>query len=241
MTDEAKKETARLVLDFLHRLALHHGMWYAEVRERLGKEKGEDVFRKAYETSAAIQWKRIAKTLGVEMDGDVPAPLADLPQETLGALKEAVAVNWLANDGVWFQAVETTEGMDAAKACNDACWARFSPVEAWSIRRLLGLSDRPGLDGLKRALDWRLYAAINEQSIDSEDEKGFVFRMNRCRVQEARKRKGLPDYPCKSAGIVEYTTFAASIDPRIRTECVGCPPDDHPDEWYCAWRFVLEG
>ena len=60
-----------------------------------------------------------------------------------------------------------------------------------------------------------------------------------CRVQAARKRKGLPDYPCKSAGMVEYPAFARTIDSRIRTECVGCPPDDHPAEWFCAWKFTL--
>jgi hypothetical protein len=63
--------------------------------------------------------------------------------------------------------------------------------------------------------------------------------MNDCRVQSARKRKGLDDYPCKSAGIIEYSTFAAAIDTRIKTECIGCPPDKHPDEWYCAWKFSI--
>jgi hypothetical protein len=58
-------------------------------------------------------------------------------------------------------------------------------------------------------------------------------------VQAARKRKGLNDYPCKSGGMVEYTYFARSIDERIITECIACPPDAHPDEWYCAWRFRM--
>ena len=68
-----------------------------------------------------------------------------------------------------------------------------------------------------------------------------MFRMDDCRVQSARKRKNLPDYPCKSGGLVEYASFAETIDPRIRTECVGCPPDAHPAEWYCAWKFSLGG
>jgi len=38
---------------------------------------------------------------------------------------------------------------------------------------------------------------------------------------------------------VEYTYFARSIDDRIETVCIGCPPDAHPDGWYCAWRFTL--
>jgi hypothetical protein len=64
--------------------------------------------------------------------------------------------------------------------------------------------------------------------------------MNNCRVQAARKNRGLADYPCKSAGIVEYSTFASQIDSRIKTTCVACPPDEHPVEWFCAWRFTIE-
>jgi len=129
--------------------------------------------------------------------------------------------------------------MNDAKRCNDSCWAHFSPFEAWSIKKYLDLPQNPGLEGLKKALGFRLYARINTQSFIDEGPDSFVFQMNQCRVQYARKRKGLDDYPCKSGGMVEYTYFARSIDPRIKTECIGCPPDDHPDEWYCAWRFKI--
>jgi hypothetical protein len=135
--------------------------------------------------------------------------------------------------------VEFSEGMNDAKRCNDSCWAHFSPFEAWSIKKYLDLPQNPGLDGLKQALAFRLYARINTQSFVYEGPDSFIFQMNECRVQAARKRKDLDDYPCKSGGLVEYTTFAGAIDKRIETECIGCPPDDHPTDWYCAWRFTL--
>jgi hypothetical protein len=237
--DLSHEETARLSVDFLHRTMMHHAMWFAEVQHQLGREKAWEVLRTAYDRSYGIQMKRLARTLGFEMRDDIPQPLLDLAPDALKALKEAVAINWLANDGVWFQAVEFSRGMFDAKRCNDSCWVKFSPFEAWSIRRFLNLPADPGLDGLKQALRFRLYATINVQSITDETPNSFVFRMNECRVQSARKQKGLEDYPCKSGGVVEYTTFAELIDPRIRTECVGCPPDAHPDDWYCAWRFSI--
>ena len=178
--------------------------------------------------------------LGVEKGENIPAPLLNLPDETLEKLRDGMAVNWLANDGVWFQAVEFTKGMKDAKSCNDSCWGQFSPFEAWSIKRMLNLPENPSLEGLKKALKFRLYAFINEQSFTEETENSYIFRMDECRVQNARKRKGLDDYPCKSGGVVEYTTFASAIDSRIKTTCICCPPDDHPEEYFCAWKFYID-
>ncbi|MCP3901359.1 MAG: cytosolic protein, partial [Desulfobacteraceae bacterium] len=142
-------------------------------------------------------------------------------------------------DGVWFQAVEFDRGMNDAKRCNDSCWAQFSPYEANSIKTFLNLGADSGLEGLKKALGFRMYSMINKQTIVNETETSFEFQMNECRVQVARKRKELEDYPCKSGGLVEYAYFARTIDKRIITECISCPPDEHPEEWYCAWRFSI--
>lgn len=235
----SQHELAAYIVDLMHRIVMHHAMWFMEVRHQLGREKAWDILEKVWQRSYSVQMERLAKTLGFEMVGNLPKPLLDLSREDLLALKESVAVNWLANDGVWFQAVEFSRGMVDAKRCNDSCWAQFSPFEAWSIRNFLTLPEKPGLEGLKKALRFRLYALINTQSIIDEGPHSIIFQMNDCRVQSARKRKGLDDYPCKSAGMVEYSTFAEAIDARVRTECIGCPPDMHPDEWYCAWRFSI--
>jgi hypothetical protein len=237
--DLEREDTIRLIIDFIHRTIMHHVMWYGEVQHQFGRKTALEALKVVYEKSYDIQMKRLSKILGFEMEEGLPGPLLEYSYEKLDQLKEGLAVNWLVNDGVWFQAVEFTRGMNDAKRCNDSCWGQFSPFEAWSIKKFLDLPEHCGLGGLKKALQFRLYATINTQSITDETADSFMFRMNECRVQSARKRKGLDDYPCKSGGLVEYTTFAESIDPRIKTECIGCPPDEHPEEWYCAWRFSL--
>jgi hypothetical protein len=235
----SKQEKSKIILDFFHRTMMHHAIWFAEVQHQMGREKAYKALDAAWQKSFAIQMRRLGKVLGYEMEDGIPQPLLDLPDEKLDDLLEGSAINWLANDGVWFQAVEFEYGMNDAKRCNDSSWAHFSPFEAWSIKRILGLSEQPGLEGLKKAFQFRLYAFVNKQSIVEETENSFVFRMNECRVQVARKRKGLNDYPCKSGGLVEYTTFAEAIDSRIKTECIACPPDKHPEEYYCAWKFSI--
>ena len=240
ITNPTQKDQALLTIDFFHRLMMHHALWFSEVRHQLGDKVAFNMLQTAYERSYQIQMKRLAKTLGFELEDGIPAPLLNLDEDHLKAFKESMAVNWLANDGVWFQTVEFERGMFDAKRVNDSCWSNFSPFEAWSIKRLLNLPDQAGLDGLKQALSLRLYATINTQSISEETDTSFVFQMNQCRVQAARKRKGLDDYPCKSGGMAEYPRFAETIDDRIQTECIGCPPDKHPEEWFCAWRFSLQ-
>ena len=63
------------------------------------------------------------------------------------------------------------------------------------------MPDRPGLDGLKKALGFRVYANINVQSIVDDGPDSFIFQMNDCRVQSARKRKGMDDYPANPRGL----------------------------------------
>ncbi len=234
-----QEENAALIIDFFHRTIMHHALWFAEVKHQLGHEKALAILDNAFKLSYEIQMKRLGKLFGFEMLNGIPAPLLNQSPEAMQAIKEGVAANWLANDGVWFQAVEKEYGMMEAKRCNDSCWAQFSPIEAWSVKRLLQLPENSGLEGLKKALHMRLYATINRQEIVEETKDSFVFRMVDCRVQSARKRKGMDDYPCKSGGMVEYRTFAEAIDSHIKTECIGCPPDMHPEGWYCAWRFFI--
>jgi len=236
----ANEDLAKYIINLFHRIVVHYSFWFTEVRHQMGMEKALEVMEKATSRGLKIQMNRLSKTLGFEMKDDLPAFLTNMSRESLIDLIGSVSANWLVNDGVWFQAVEFAYGMGEAKRCNDSAWAQFSPFEAWTIKQFLNLPENPGLEGLKKALAYRLYANINVQSIVEEKPDGFVFQMNDCRVQSARKRKGLDDYPCKSGGMVEYTYFARSIDSRIKTDCIGCPPDDHPDDWFCAWRFYIE-
>jgi len=171
----------------------------------------------------------------------VPARLKgihDLSLEELhGFLKDA-SLNWLAHDGLWFQAVEEKFGTEAARLCNEKAIAKYSEIEAKRIVRRFDIKGG-GIPSLMQALKFRMYHLINKQDFIEVSETRCVFRMIECRAQETRKRKGLPDYPCKSVGIQEYTHFARTIDPKIVTRCVACPPDEHGEAFWCAWEFQL--
>jgi hypothetical protein len=159
-------------------------------------------------------------------------------EELLNALR-AFAHSWLAHDGCWFLAAEERYGMDVALELDRDSWARFAISEARRIISTFGIEPGGGLPALERALGLRMYSLINDQHAEwSEDRNCLRFVMDQCRVQETRRRKGLPDFPCRSVGEVEFSTFARTVDPRIVTTCICCPPDS-PQGKNCAWEFRL--
>jgi len=165
--------------------------------------------------------------------------LKSLSREQLEELLGDFAKRWLAHDGLWFQQVEQTYGMDEAIRLDAAAWEQFTVIEARRIMAFLNIEPGGGLPALKEALQYRLYSLVNRQEIIEQDQNTLIFKMNDCRVQSARKRKQLPEFPCRPVGVVEYSEFARTIDPRIKTTCLYCPPDEHPEGSYCAWQFTL--
>lgn len=166
--------------------------------------------------------------------------IGDLTKEELFELNKIYAKNWLAHDGLWFQAIENKYGMDLAIDMDREAWRRFTVIEARRLIEFLNLGKNSGIAGLKKALLFRLYSSLNEDDITVEEENVLVYRVRTCRVQHARKKKGLSYFPCKSVGIVEYSLFAETIDERFETEVVSCHPDITDTECNCIWRFTLK-
>ena len=166
--------------------------------------------------------------------------LLNLTKEELINYIEDLSKNWLAIDGTWFQAVEKEYGIERAIELDVDQWKRFTVIEAKRIMKRFNIGQNGGIPALMKALNFRVYANINVQEIVEVSEKRCVFRMNNCRVQYARNQRNLPDFPCKPVGIIEYGDFAKTIDPRIKTRCIACPPGPHPDNYYCAWEFFIE-
>jgi hypothetical protein len=162
-------------------------------------------------------------------------------QEVVSQALTDAAKNWVAMDGLWFQAVEQAYGMDAALAIDRGVWEQFAVIEARRIKERLALPEKGGLNALEIAFKNRLVSLLNELEILRPDEKTLIITLKTCRVQAARKRKGMPEFPCRSIGLVEFPVFARTIDARIITKCLSCPPETLPRTPYCSWKFTLEG
>lgn len=157
------------------------------------------------------------------------------PDELIDAAK-----NWLAMDGLWFQAVEQVYGMDAALAIDREVWEQYAVIEARRIQERFSLPENGGLEALEIAFNHRLASYLNILEIRRPDKKTLIVTTKTCRVQSARERKDMPLFPCKSVGLVEFPVFARTIDARIKTSCLSCPPDTLPGTPYCSWKFTLD-
>jgi hypothetical protein len=163
--------------------------------------------------------------------------ISELSREDLLKLLEVYAKNWAAHDGCWFLAAEEKYGLETAMALDAASWARFAPIEAVRIKEAFGMPDDGGLPALEFALKLRMYALANKQAVVWTGKDALELRMIECRVQLARRRKGLQDFPCRQVSVIGFPGFARAVDPAIQTECLACPPDP-VGEGYCRWRFT---
>lgn len=163
----------------------------------------------------------------------------ELSHQELYDLCMIYAKNWLAHDGCWFLSVEEKYDMETAIKIDTESWRKFTVVEAKRLKDFLKLGENSGIEGLKKALSFRLYSTLNIDMIEANGNE-LIYFVKTCRVQEARHKKGLPYFPCKSVGIVEYSLFAKTIDNRFETEAISCHPEVTNPDCNCIWKFTLK-
>jgi hypothetical protein len=240
IADLPREDLLRLVGLYFGKALVHYGLWFSATVDRHGIETALETESRVLERFGPVALKRLAPHFGIEMEGDIPKALLGKSEEELIGLLQDIAKTWLASDGIWFRNLESQLSMKEAKGVNDFCWNVFGNMEAYKLKRVLREPDRGGLATLEKVLKLRLYSSLNPHEAIWEDDRALVWKMVRCRVQEIRRKKGLPDYPCKSAGVVEYTSVARGVNPLIETECIVCPPDPVPEGIACAWRFTMK-
>lgn len=165
--------------------------------------------------------------------------LTDLSKEQLFELLNIYAKNWLAHDGCWFLSIEEKDGIEKAIEYDREAWRKFTVVEAKRLIEFLDLGQNSGIAGLAKALKFRLYSTLNDDRVEIVDGNTLLYFVQTCRVQAARRNKGLADFPCQSVGIVEYNYFAKTIDSRFETKCLSCPPEIENNDYYCIWEFNI--
>jgi uncharacterized protein DUF6125 len=142
-------------------------------------------------------------------------------------------------DAFWFINIEKSHGLGEACRINELVWGKVASLAARDLKKRFGL-ETGSLAGFKKALKlfpWTML--VGYRFIEGEDENELYVEVPSCPAQTGRLEHGLGEYPCKEMHRGEFSAFAREIDPAIKVECIFAPPDEHPPDLHCRWRFSL--
>jgi hypothetical protein len=122
-------------------------------------------------------------------------------------------------DGLYFLGIERKFGTEAAAEIDAGVWEAMAAIEAKSLQKMLQTSENPTIPEIMDLLRKSSWA-------------------KRCRTQETRLSKGLTEFPCKNVRHGYLKNFAKTLNPKVRVNCLICPPGKHPKDSWCKWEFT---
>jgi len=142
-------------------------------------------------------------------------------------------------DGLYYLGIEELLGTEVATEIDRKVWEIMGKIEARKIKQLFEIKGND-IPSVMKALSYSGWTMdLENKEIIVEKDRGII-RNVKCRVQNTRISKGLPEFGCKPVRWGFLKSFAKEFNPDIEVTCNVCPPDEHTNNLWCEWEFKLK-